>query len=282
MIEARLILKTLTDRLSDTGVPQQEAKSTVLLIVKYYTGFSFAEILSGKQTSIEVNSLIDSAFNRIIEEYPVQYILGETEFYGRKFIVNNSTLIPRPETEELVSLIVSDFAHKPLSILDIGTGSGCIAVTLDCELANAKVHATDISEKALQTAEKNSILNCASVIFAKHDILSDKNCPFFTKFDLIVSNPPYVCESEMQYMKNNVLKHEPFSALFVSDSEPLIFYKACLHFASDYLKDKGFIYVEINENFGQETLKLFEDSGYRAELIKDIYGKNRFVKSQKK
>jgi release factor glutamine methyltransferase len=210
---------------------------------------------------------------------PVQYILGETEFYGRKFFVNENVLIPRCETEELVDLIINENRSNSINILDIGTGSGCIAVSLDCELPDARVYAIDISTVALKIATQNNDYNKANVLFAEYDILGNVEFPHDTKFEVIVSNPPYVRTSEKQYMHANVLEHEPHIALFVEDSSPLIYYEACLRFAENYLADRGKIYVEINEFLGAETLALFRNYGYDAVLIKDLSGKDRIIKA---
>jgi release factor glutamine methyltransferase len=256
-----------------------EAKSIVITVIKHYSGLSLAEILSGKKIEVETEKKIVEALNKVIQKMPVQYVLGETEFYGRKFFVNENVLIPRCETEELVDLIINDNRSGSVNILDIGTGSGCIAVSLDRELPGAKVYAVDISTEALKVATQNSDYNKAGVLFAGYDILGNAEFPHDTKFDIIVSNPPYVRMSEKQYMHANVLEHEPHIALFVEDSSPLVYYEACLRFAGNCLADKGKIYVEINEFLGAETLALFRNYGYDAVLIKDLQGKDRIIKA---
>jgi release factor glutamine methyltransferase len=168
-----------------------------------------------------------------------------------------------------------------MKILDIGTGSGCIAISLSCELANAKVYAIDISAEALKVAAKNCDYNKANVLFAEYDILANSKFPYNTKFDMIVSNPPYVRMSEKKYMHDNVLDYEPYIALFVEDSSPLIYYEACLNFAEKYLTDKGKIYVEINEFMGEKTLTLFRNYGFETDMIKDLSGKDRIIKAIK-
>jgi release factor glutamine methyltransferase len=256
-----------------------EAKSIIVAVVEHYSGLSFSEMLSGKKVSAETETEIVEALEKVLLKIPVQYILGETWFYGRKFFVNESVLIPRRETEELVDLVIRENRYGKINILDIGTGSACIAVSLDCELPEAKVYAIDISAKALETAAGNCRRNSAGVLLAEYDILGNSKFPYELKFDVIVSNPPYVRMSEKKYMHENVLEHEPHIALFVDDSSPLIYYEACLRFAENYLADKGRIYVEINEFLGEETLALFRDYGFAASLIRDLSGKNRIVKN---
>jgi release factor-specific protein-(glutamine-N5) methyltransferase len=277
------LLRFMTVELAGTGIyPHREAQNIAVMIISQYSGLSLAEILLNKLIDKAVEHRIMQDFDLVMKEYPVQYVLGKTEFCGRLFSVDSNVLIPRPETEELVQLIIDDFdISQQINILDIGTGSGCIAISLQCNFAAAKVYATDISENALKVAQQNNIRHNTGVVFVNHDIMTDAPSTLPSRFDLIVSNPPYVCRSEMKYMKNNVLQHEPHTALFVDDSSPLTFYAAILRFASVRLANGGFIYTEINENLGKETLHLFENNGYKAELIKDMSGKNRFIKAQK-
>jgi release factor glutamine methyltransferase len=256
-----------------------EARSIIFLTVKHYAGLSPAEILSGQKISAEAEKKITAALDQILLKNPVQYVLGETEFYGRKFFVNKDVLIPRCETEELVDAVVKENRCNSANILDIGTGSGCIAVTLDCELPDASVYAVDISPEALKVAVKNCNCNEAGVLFAEYDILGNSKFPFDVKFDIIVSNPPYVRMSEMKFMHENVLDHEPHVALFVDDASPLVYYEACLRFAENCLVDRGMIYVEINEFLGEETLSLFNSHGYASVLIRDMSGKNRIIRA---
>lgn len=258
-----------------------EAKSIIIMTIKHYSGLSLSEILLGKTVTVEAGKQIIEALEKVLIKIPVQYVLGETEFYGRKFFVNENVLIPRCETEELVDLVIRENRSKALNILDIGVGSGCIAISLDCELPDATVYAVDISVEALKVAERNCNYNKANVLFAEYDILGDAEFPYDTKFDIIVSNPPYVRMSEKRYMHENVLKHEPHIALFVEDSSPLIYCEACLRFAENRLADEGKIYVEINEALGDETLMLFRKYGLDAVLIQDLSGKNRIVKAKR-
>lgn len=226
----------------------------------------------------------DSIVERLNQNEPVQHIIGSTEFCGLTFRVSSSVLIPRPETEELVQLVTRDYAEpdeKP-SILDIGTGSGCIAIVLARFLPHANVHAWDVSEEALNVARENARQLMADVHFAQQDMLNVSfplpDAP--EQFDCIVSNPPYVTYSEADQMRPNVLRFEPHEALFVEDKDPLLFYKAIADFGRHHLKPQGRCYVEINEHFGAETKQVFEERGYTGvELLRDIHGKDRFVRA---
>lgn len=212
---------------------------------------------------------------------PIQYILGETFFYGCTIKVNNATLIPRPETEELVDLIIKgnrDFKGK---IIDIGTGSGCIAISLKKNLELAKVTGLDVSENALEVARSNALLNDADVSFISCDILNFDQARV-PDCDIIVSNPPYVLESEKQNMRRNVLDFEPHMALFVPDNYPLLFYKAIINFSKRSLAPGGNIYLEINENKGDGIFNLLDQEKFNEiKIINDINGKTRFIKGRK-
>jgi len=198
-----------------------------------------------------------------------------------RFEVNHSVLIPRPETEELVSLIRSEFANQAPQILDIGTGSGCIAISLQKLLPQATVFAIDISAKALLVAESNAKLNNASVSFIETDILNPNKALIPNSLDVIVSNPPYVTESEKAFMEKNVLDYEPHNALFVPDNDALIFYREIAQLATDKLKKGGKIYFEINEAKSDEVVALLEKLGFIEILVvKDIHGKNRIIRAR--
>jgi len=234
----------------------------------------------------EEQSIIFKALDELKRQKPIQYIIGETEFYGSKFIVNPSVLIPRPETEELVDLILKEHEDiDNIKILDIGTGSGCIAVSLASHLPQAQVFALDISSDALEVARQNADNNNVEIEFMQCDILS--NYQFSKtfgeiKFDIIVSNPPYVRESEKADMQLNVLNYEPEIALYVQDYNPLVFYKAICEFAIQKMKSKGRLYFEINEYLGTEMISLLELYQLKEiELIKDLTHRNRIVKGIK-
>ncbi|MFV0539837.1 MAG: peptide chain release factor N(5)-glutamine methyltransferase [Aestuariibaculum sp.] len=236
---------------------------------------------------IQNPSRILNALDLLQAEKPIQYILGETEFFGLPFKVNQNTLIPRPETEELVEYILKQFEDKtaPLHILDIGTGSGCIAISLAKHLPKAKVHAVDVSPKALQVAQQNAQQNNVDITFIEADILDkntwDKNLGHLN-FDIIVSNPPYVREQEKSLMKPNVLENEPHLALFVTDSDPLVFYKAITGYALTHLKKKGMLFFEINEFLGKEMIHLLTQSHFKnIQLKQDMFKKDRIIKGEK-
>ena len=222
----------------------------------------------------------ETVLSELKKEKPIQYILGETEFYGLRFRVNENTLIPRPETEELVELIISDNQitknTNSLTILDIGTGSGCIAISLAKNLSNAKVSAIDVSEKALEMAKKNAEINEVNVNFILADVL--KLSTLQEKYDVIVSNPPYVRNLEKHEIKPNVLEFEPHLALFVEDDDALIFYRKIAELALKNVSENGKLYFEINQYLGKETVELLENLGFKnVKLIKDIYENDRMV-----
>lgn len=237
--------------------------------------------------NLEFSDTEINTWNIFIEQLklhiPVQYLLGTTHFYGLEFYVNNNVLIPRSETEELVDWILKDIAISGhdlhIKILDIGTGSGCIAVSLAKNLINAQVFAIDISEKALATAQKNADLNKVDVTFIQKNILETSNLD--QEFDVIVSNPPYVRNLEKAEIQKNVLDNEPHLALFVEDNDALIFYKKIAELALKNLSKNGVLYFEINQYLGKETVKLLANLGFKnIELRKDIYGNDRMIKSE--
>ena len=222
------------------------------------------------------------ALSKLRLQEPIQYILGKTEFMGLDLMVNEDVLIPRPETEELVQWLIDEVrsdadSTSKISILDIGTGSGCIAISLAKSLPNARLYALDVSEKALHVAKQNALNNAVEVTFLHADILTLKNLE--NKFDIIVSNPPYVREVEKTQMHENVLQNEPDMALFVPDENPLKFYKAITNFAIENLNSKGRLFLEINQYLGKESKQLLEDHNFsEIELRKDIFGNERMLK----
>ena len=260
--------------------PKTEIQAFVRLIIEHIYGFDYTQLLlhkngkSGDNEIAEIKLLVE----RLKKFEPIQYILGETEFYGLKLKVNPSVLIPRPETEELVNWILNSEIIKSPNIIDIGTGSGCIALALKNKLPEAKVTAVDISAKALQTAEKNAIGNNLDISFIKADIFDWEILKWET-FDVIVSNPPYVREMEKAKMNPNVLNYEPSSALFVTDTNPLVFYDAIAGFAKKYLKKNGLLFFEINEALTSDIESLLRETGFNnIEIRKDINGKSRMVR----
>lgn len=259
--------------------PMNEIDSFVYLIFEHLFNYSKTKLLISMDLEIREDSYkqILTIISELKSFKPIQYILKETTFFDLPFIVNSNVLIPRPETEELVDWIIQENRNKSISILDIGTGSGCIAISLAKNLPDSKVYACDISEKTLNQAQKNSKLNSVDINFKQLDILS--NIQLNEKFDIIVSNPPYITEKEKVLMHKNVLDYEPEQALFVPNENPLVFYKAIINFGLIHLKPKGSIYFEINEAYGKETaLLLKKDYFTNITLKKDINGKDRMLK----
>ena len=220
--------------------------------------------------------------NELSTGKPIQYILGKTEFYGLPFLVNPSVLIPRPETEELVDWAINSLKteiNNSAHIIDIGTGSGCIAISIKKHLPDFKVSAIDISATAIQTATKNAKLNQVEVEFSEEDILNPKATKT-KKYKVIISNPPYVTLLDKRQMHTNVTDFEPHNALFVSDDDPLIFYRFIAKFAIKHLDQNGLLFFEINESYGQETVNLLDELGFKEiSLRKDLSGKDRMLKA---
>ena len=230
--------------------------------------------------SVDEIQIWNEILDKLKLEIPIQYILGTTHFYGSEFNVNENVLIPRPETEELVEWIISSVLNMPkfknIKILDIGTGSGCIAISLAKNITDAEVFAIDISDKALATAKKNADLNKVAVTFIQRNILETNDLE--QQFDIIVSNPPYVRNLEKAEIKPNVLANEPHLALFVEDNDALIFYRKIAELATKNLSAEGKLFFEINQYLGKETLELLEKMHFKnSELRKDIYGNDRMI-----
>jgi release factor glutamine methyltransferase len=263
--------------------PEEEISSIAGIIIRTVTGLSRLHQIYDQGQAItegQAEKIIEYSAE-LLTGKPLQYVIGETIFYDCKIKVNSSTLIPRPETEELADLIIKENRNFKGTILDIGTGSGCIAIALSKNISGAEVMGTDISEEALNTANENASLNMVRVKFVENDILNPGSLLKF-KAGIIVSNPPYVKESERTLMKQNVLDFEPHTALFVPDDDPLLFYRAIKKSASGILIPGGSIYLEINEALGKEMLSLFQSQGYsEVKLIRDINGKDRILKATK-
>lgn len=263
--------------------PLAEAQAMARLLIEKATGIRAHDAISDPKLllSISQNLLIDQFVDELKLQKPIQYILGETEFFGIRFKVNPSVLIPRPETEELVEWILANDKTGFPCILDIGTGSGCIAIALANKLPAAKVFAIDISAEAIAIAKENSMNANTSISFTQADVLALPKELKGSPFDVIVSNPPYVRESEKNMMQPNVLNNEPKTALFVSDSNPLVFYTAIAKAAKANLKPYGWVYCEINEALGNETADVFSKMGFVAiDIKKDINGKDRFIRAK--
>ncbi|MCH4553007.1 peptide chain release factor N(5)-glutamine methyltransferase [Aestuariibaculum lutulentum] len=267
---------------------KEEVDSFFFLLIESFYGMTRIKLAIDSEASVENGAKMLEALEQLKDEQPIQYIIGETEFFGLPFKVNPYTLIPRPETEELVEWIIKHqpkLNHETLNILDIGTGSGCIAISLAKNIPTAKVYALDVSPGALSTAKQNAELNNVSIEFIEANILNSetwsddfKN----EKFSIIVSNPPYVREQEKQLMKPNVLNNEPHLALFVKDENPLLFYKAIAQFASTNLEPQGALFFEINEFLGREMIHLLTTNNFvNIQLKQDIFKKDRMIKGEK-
>ncbi len=268
---------TIKNELSEF-YPPEEIQAMIYLIFEYVLGFSKTDLIIKANTKLneKAKNQIENIINRLKISEPLQYIIGKTEFYGLKFKVNKEVLIPRPETEELVDLICKSYSQKEkFKIIDIGTGSGCIALSMANYFTEAEIWASDIANKSLLIAKENAQLNNLKIKFILDDILDSQ---IEDKFDIIISNPPYVKHSEAKQMNKNVLSFEPHRALFVDNNKPLLFYQAIAQFGLNHLTNKGKLFVEINENLGKETANLFTQTGYKnIKIIKDINGKDRII-----
>lgn len=268
--------------------PASEIDTFLFLLLEEYLNFKRIDIVlkSNFNISSEVLTLLKSSTKLLEQEIPIQYIIGKTEFYGFPFILNEHVLIPRPETEELVTFILDKVSkldshyvikkENTIKILDIGTGSGCIPIALKKSLPLAEISALEKSDKALRIAEKNTHLNKVDINLIQQDIL--KTTELNNTYDIIVSNPPYVRESEKKEIKNNVLNNEPHMALFVEDNNPLIFYDKIAELAKNHLTKNGLLFFEINQYLGKETVDLIRLKGFNTiELKKDIFGHDRVI-----
>ena len=262
---------------------KDEANAMILILFKYYFNIDRVRMVLEPDLRLSESEMlkIHFAVKDLLRNKPIQYVTGETEFCDLKFKVNENVLIPRPETAEMISKIVNSqhsTVNNHCSIIDIGTGSGCIAISLAKVISNSNVYALDISEEALKIAKENAFNNNVNVSFIHDDILNLKN-NIETKFDIIVSNPPYVRELEKVEMHNNVLKWEPHKALFVSDNDPLIFYRSILEFAKTHLKDNGEVWFEINEYLGKEMSDLCHELGFsNVKIHKDFRDRDRVMR----
>lgn len=286
--------------------PSEEVLSFFTILAEKYLGLSRIQIALVPETEISAvaSKKIKKAMQRLNQFEPIQYIIGETEFHGLLFKVDSNVLIPRPETEELVSWILDDVEglrmkneekrkklssqNTPqLSILDIGSGSGCISISLAHSLPEAQVTGVDISEGALQIAKQNAILNNVGVEFIEADVLNQESEAWSQKlsgmeFDLIVSNPPYIREQEKEQIEPNVIKHEPAIALFVEDDDPLLFYREIAQLSMTYLKSGAALYFEINQYLYKDLMSMLKHEGFNdITLRKDIFGKERMIKCRK-
>ena len=276
--------------------PTSEIDSFFFIILEEYMGFKRIDIVLKSDFNIDQKSLnlMQIATKQLEQEIPIQYIIGKTEFFGLPFNINKEVLIPRPETEELVEQVLKEVSltkicktttdettnEKQLKILDIGTGSGCIAISLKKQLPSSKISAIDVSNEALRIAKKNALLNKVDINFIHLDILKTNNLDKL--YDVIVSNPPYVRELEKKEMKNNVLNNEPHLALFVDNKNPLLFYNKIAELAKNFLTKNGQLHFEINQYLGKETIILLAEKGFKnIQLKKDIFGNDRIISAFK-
>lgn len=276
----KLLIKHLQTSLANT-FDNDELLSAIRTICCDILGFGSTAYYLKEPVALTTTqeAQLSNIINRLQQGEPLQYIEGETQFYGIKFYVNPAVLIPRPETTELVDWIIRDNPNKPIRILDLGTGSGCIAIALSRQLPQATIDACDISSEALAMAKKNNESNDTQVTFFIHDMLNTTT-PLPHSYDILVSNPPYIRQSEAKEMARNVTEWEPHTALFVPDNDALRFYHAIAEIGqTEALRPGGSIYVEINQALGKETVNLFETYGYQeVTLRKDIYGNERMVR----
>ncbi len=261
--------------------PEREVSCFTTIIIEFLLNYTKTDIHLNYNTKISECTFLKVAdiVSQLKNYRPIQYITGRTQFYDFILTVSEGVLIPRPETEELVGWVLEDAEINNLRILDIGTGSGCIAIAIAGNLPNSTVHAFDYSEKCIVTARKNARINSVKVEFFKDDILNPANMEDF-KYDIIVCNPPYVTEGEKALMTKNVLDFEPHNALFVPDNDPMKFYRAVAGLSKSHLINGGRLYFEINENKSYEVCNLLENMGFRSvESKKDINGKPRMVRA---
>lgn len=277
-------IKNLFLQKLDTLYPETEILSFFYLLLEHHFGTKKIDLALEPELMRKEwpEKRFSEALHQLLEERPIQYVVGHAEFAGLKFKVNENVLIPRPETEELVAWMLESIdKSQPLRILDIGTGSGCIPITLSLQIPSAEIHAVDISEKALELARENAQRLGAEVRFFNLDILTVESLA--ENYDVIVSNPPYVRLSEKNEMRGNVLKHEPDLALYVRDEDPLLFYRKIAALGKGALTENGMLFFEINENLAEPTSETLSNLSYQSiEVRKDIYGKNRMIRAIKK
>ena len=279
MQEATYFMLNKLSTIYDKG----EASQIMDWAMEYLTGSKKAERMLYKNAAIteKEETQLHEYTERLMQHEPVQYLLNEAWFGGLKFYVDKRVLIPRPETEELVEWIINDNkapSHN-LKILDIGTGSGCIPISLKLKIPTAEIWACDISPGALEVAKRNATAHEMDINFVQLDFLDTNSLQQLHSFDVIVSNPPYLPETDKKQMQPNVLQYEPSTALFVPDNDPLIFYKAIAGFGKTHLTKSGIIYTEIHEDLGESTMAIFQSAGYTTELKKDMQQKDRMLRA---
>lgn len=260
--------------------PKTEIDAFFFRLVEHQLGFQLMDVFIKKDYIVSSDDLLvmQTVLERLEKEEPIQYILGKTEFYSLPFKVNKHVLIPRPETEDLVSWVLENLPNEneKKSILDIGTGSGCIPIAIKKNRPETNIYAIDISKEALKVAQQNANFNEVTISFIEQDILQADSLS--QEFDVIISNPPYVRELEKKEMKNNVLEHEPHNALFVSDENPLLFYKKIADLAKKHLSENGLLFFEINQYLEEETINMLKEKGFsNVEVKRDLFGNPRMI-----
>ncbi|MFM1775033.1 MAG: hypothetical protein RJA53_643 [Bacteroidota bacterium] len=266
----------------------REASTIAGMVMEFVTGKSKMDrwLQKNEPLTLENLNFLEKYSKELLTGKPVQYVLGQAWFAGLCLQVNEHTLIPRPETEELVNLCANWTAanmmqQAPLKIIEVGTGSGCIAIALQKKLPSAQITAVDISTEAVNVASANAIANNTSITFKTLDFLDESNWPELGSFDIIISNPPYIADIEKESMAGHVLNFEPHTALFVRDNDPLIFYGALANFGNKYLHKDGAVFVEINQALGIQTQDVFEQNNYTSLLKKDLFENDRMIVATK-
>ena len=273
-------IEQLRNGLAGVAEPQ-EVQAMIRIICEDIFNYDQVDVALRQESELPdfAQERITDIISRLRRHEPLQYIVGSARFHGHRFKVTPAVLIPRPETEQLIDMIVDENPASDLRVLDMGTGSGCIAISLARALKFAQVDALDVSRDALAVARENAALLKVKVRFFESDMLSPQPP---ARYDIIVSNPPYVCWSERELMERNVLDYEPGQALFVPDNDPLLFYKAIAAYAAQSLERGGRLYLEINQRFGNEVKRLLEGNGFdEVRIIEDSYGKTRFAAAVK-
>ena len=262
---------------------EREAANIADMVIEHISGFRKLDRVLNSHSiiSIDQEKKLETITQQLLLNIPVQYVLKEAWFYGMKFFVDKNVLIPRPETEELIEWMISEIKNENLQILDIGTGSGCIAIAVKKKVSLANITALDISETAIKIAKQNATILNSEINFIASNFFNELDWNEFPIFDIIVSNPPYIKQSEKINMNKRVTEQEPHAALFVPDDDALLFYKKIAVFGKEHLSRNGKIFVEINEILGTETESVFRQYGYQTQLKKDLQGKERMIKAIK-
>jgi release factor glutamine methyltransferase len=259
---------------------ENEASNITKMIFESLANISRSDVLRNPEMEIESNtfSSLNQALDQLLNHQPIQYVLGEAWFYHLKFKVSEAVLIPRPETEELVELVIQHLksSHQK-TVVDIGTGSGCIPISIKKNIPELSITAVEVSKAAIDLASTNANLHQVNIDFKQVNFLNEVEREKLGMFDVIISNPPYIPNEEIQSMDKHVTEYEPHLALFVPDENPLIFYNAILSFAKNHLNEKGKIFLETHENFAEEVYALFKDAGYEAKVKNDLFEKPRMV-----